>query len=294
MPNWKHYNVNEPLINFEIKEKLDGANLRFKFNKDGTMTFGTRNVFPVNGDAEAGDFSKGENKKIKPFLKYVEGQTLGHTITEEYFHLVFFAEAMIKHSIPYKVPKSHMVVGFDVYDLEQQIWRKDWKQLFWTVGMPTVNTFPQNGRTPISVVNLIEELDEKEQLWSALDNKAILEGIVMVDYDLQHFYKYKTARYLALSGTKEKVPKVASIETFYLKYFTNDRIEEWILKMEVEGRYNKKNPVATLLAYVVKDVFEEASSRDLVKAFGDDVRRMLMENILLDGELMRKAIALKD
>ena len=54
-----------------------------------------------------------------------------------------------------------------------------------------------------------------------------------------------------------------------------------------------KNPIATLLSYVVKDVFEESSSRDLQKAFGRQLTEMMMEKLLEDGELMSKAMMLK-
>jgi hypothetical protein len=299
MSNFKYYNVNEPLINFEIKEKLDGANFRFRITIDEEedcwgITFGSRNVYPIGEDAEGGDFSKGEGKTFKKYMAYVREKVFPAIVDPEPFkHLVFFCEAMIPHKIKYEVPPTHFVIGFDVYDLRLNKWRKDWQELFQQVNIPTVKVFDRDGRNPAQVVNQIETDDVEERLFSGLDGKSIMEGIVMVDYDLQQFYKYKTKRYLAISGTKTKMPKVADLDSYYENYFTNDRIEEWILKMKVEGRYNKKNPLVTLMAYLFKDVFEEAKAKDTIKLIRELYNERLLAKLLDDKEIFGKIMELK-
>jgi hypothetical protein len=64
--------------------------------------------------------------------------------------------------------------------------------------------------------------------------------------------------------------------------------------MGISGKFNKKNPFATLLAYVIKDVFEEASSKDLAKTFGNGLRQMLMVKLQDDNDLFNKVMELKE
>ena len=289
MLNFYRYPEEGHLIDFEITEKLDGANFRFQFKKNGTMVFGSRNVSPITGDATAGDSSS--PKSFRQYIEHVDIQTLGRTITEEYFHCVFFAEAMVPHKIKYFIGEPNKVIGFAVYDLIENKWRSDWKKMFEAIGLPTTKVFTMNG-TPEETVQRFEKWVKDGEIKSFVDQQSPIEGIVMADYENQVFYKWKTAAFLEVA--MEKKVKVAKFDSFIEKYATEYRMEHILMQMKDEETFSPKNPVNALIGHVIKDIFEEAEMVDIRKAFGKLVQNLVARTITQNPNIMKQLMELKE
>lgn len=309
MRNLYDYGRDGELHDFIVKEKLDGANFRFMRTEQGDVIFGSRNISPIN------DGTVGGIKLNDPFTSYAEWVLERIDIDKLLPNHVYFAEAMMKHSIPYQVPEDKRVVGFDVYDIEKGRWRADYYKLFEDIGLPTVKVYDfidelEGNINPVKIADLVNSNKFK----SDIDGVSDIEGIVFVDYQNQVFYKYKTERFQEVQPSK--TPKAnGGIKGFFDKYFTLYRISNIVYKCTIgELGYNPNNPFPSIVGHVMKDVFEEATIRDLIKTFesyyppkpvydeegnnihesGYSLRKMLEDKIRQDGDLMNQIMRLAE
>lgn len=299
MPNY-YRRDKEILEDVEVTEKLDGANFRWYFVSPDKIVYGSRNNWIASSDggkilrdtgATLGD--KGSGGTFTRFVEFVMKSTQGNTLPEDYMNLVFFGECIGGHKIGYKVEEDRLVMGFAVYDVEQHIWRKDWKQLHRMMGIPTVMVIEQfKHLTPQQIWDDIindEEIVKKMKSW--YDAVSRIEGVVIADYENQTFFKLKTKEFMEERMPKQKVSNWAR---FVDKYATTQRIEKIILKMQNEELgYNKKNPVMSLIGHLSKDVFEEADVNDIIKILRKELMPLFAQ-VVRNPEIMKIIMGLKE
>ncbi len=264
--------LRKPLINFEIKEKLDGTNFRFTFNSNGDVVFGTRNVWDIEGTPQAMGYQQ--------YIDFIKERVMkvSFDVRREWNHEVFIGEAMGKGKLKYKLKDDQLFIGFDVYSLSRCEYRANWKECFERFNLPTVDIFSGNyfDLTP----NEIAELIEKNEIKSSIDNETVIEGVVMVDYEKQAFYKVVRQAFRETKRSSRK--RLPAVELFYDIYFTPNRIDKIMNKMLLDGDYNGKNPLPSVLAHVIMDVMSEASPKDLYKAFAKDLQPLLLATLMPD------------
>lgn len=97
-----------------VTEKLDGANFRFTYDTSDGFTFGSRNTV---GDALHHD------QFLEPidFINEACDVDALLSVQDEYGQLVVFGEAMIPHRISYDADRTPPFVGFDVWNVDRQI-----------------------------------------------------------------------------------------------------------------------------------------------------------------------------
>lgn len=309
MRNLYDYGRDGELHDFIVKEKLDGANFRFMLDNDGEIVFGSRNVSPIN------DGSVGGLKLDQTFTSYAQWVLQRIDKSKMLPNHVYFAEAMMRHSIPYEVPDDKKVVGFDVYDIAKGRWRADYYKLFEDIGLPTVKVYDfikdlEGNINPVRIADVVNS----NLFRSDIDGVSEIEGVVFVDYERQVFYKYKTERFQEVMPSKKRDAN-GGVKEFFDKYFTLYRISNIVHKCKIgDLGYNPRNPFPSIVGHVMKDVFEEATVRDIIKTFesyyapkpvfdeegnniherGYSLRKMLEEKIRRDGELMNQVMRLAE
>lgn len=289
-----------------VKEKLDGANFRFMLDSEGELVFGSRNVSPIN-DGTVGGIKL--DTTFTSYAEWVKEKVDKEKLVPDH---VYFAEAMMRHSIKYDVPDKYKVVGFDVYDIRSEKWRSDWKKLFEYINIPSVKVYDIiedfGGETePQAIAKIVNE----EEFVSMIDGESFIEGVVFADYHNQVFYKYRTDKFRQV----QPVGKSTSdpIEQFFEKYFTLQRVRDKLIEMENgETGYNPRNPFPSLVGIVMTDVFAEAKPRDLRDTFksyyaprpvfdkdgnniherGYDLQSMLEDMIRANDEIMGRIMRL--
>jgi hypothetical protein len=312
MPNYYRYDdEREPLgENFEVTEKLDGANFRWKYIGQEKITFGSRKNYPIASvlvnqpesweviaDTGAG-LGKSDGNPPKTFRKYIEfvaEQTLGRPFPEELGQLVFFGEAVGNHAIDYKLDPKRLVTGFAVYDELNEVWRSDWAYWMDLMGIPTVPIWETKG-THQKIAEVFTALtdkqpDELKKMKSAYDNVSRMEGIVFADYENQTFYKHKTKEF-----TTAKARKTGSTwKSIIDKYGTVERFEKIILKMmNDELGFNKKNPIASVVGHLAKDIVETVEFDEVKKVLRKILMKEVAQHVTSNEEWMSKAMDLKD
>lgn len=312
MANYSRYDEKRnPLEKFEITEKLDGANFRWKYIGQDSIQFGSRNNFPVAkvnlvqpeswevvNDTGAG-LGKEDGKPPKTFRKYIEfvaEQTLGRPMVEELKDLVFFGEAVGNHQINYKMDEKQLVTGFAVYDEHLEVWRSDWKRWMDIMGIPTVPVLAiketNHVETAKSFLECTDgEKDPLKRLKSAYDGVSEIEGLVFADYMNQSFYKLKTKKFTTSKPKKTSNTWGSIID----KYGTIERIEKIILKMmNDELGYNKKNPVPSLIGHLTKDIVETVEFEEVQRV----LRRVMMgevaRHVTSNEDVLNKMLDLKE
>ena len=271
--NLSRYNEKyRPLINFEIKEKLDGANFKFMIDSNGDLIFGTNRIWDIEGTPQGKDYQDIMDYITEKVMK------LPFDVRRMWNNEIFFGEAMKPHKIKYNMSQNKLFVGFDVYNLSSQRYRSNWKTCFEVFNLPTVDSFSGNhfNLTPQQYADNIESGDIK----SSYDSESEVEGCVFVDYETQSFYKYVREPFREKRTPKKEYAN--AVERFYDVYFTSNRIDKIIHKLSLDGKYDAKNPLPSVLVHTIIDVMSEATPKDLYNAFGDDLRRMLIGTLMPD------------
>ena len=262
--------LRHPLINFEVKEKLDGSNFKFMFNSNGDLVFGTNNTWDIEGTPNG--------KGYQAIMDYIREKVMKIPFETRrmWNHEIFFGEAMIPHKIKYNLSKNEMFVGFDVYNLNTEEYRSNWKDCFEVFNLPTVDVFNGSvlGLTPQQFADNVETGD----ITSSYDDESEIEGLVFVDYVTQSFYKYVREEFREKRTPKKEYAN--AVERFYDVYFTPNRIDKILHKLSLDGKYDVKNPLPSVLVHVIMDVMSEATPKDLYRAFGDDLREMLIATLM--------------
>ncbi len=229
---------------FYVKEKLDGMQLRFVL-KDGKVQFGSKNVFPIDYNAVGGlNFVR-----IKPLLKQIESK-IPKINMDNY---IFYGELMVEHSIKYNC--KHVFYGFDVYDIKQQKFVKNYSDLFNLINLPSVSQLLVKNKT------IQEYIDSCKNTSSEIDATQTKEGYVFVDTSYQRRIKYHLPSFVNKIATSQMSLK----EKIFHKYIDENKILELIEYMKTSGKYNKKNPEQSIITYVINDIYEELSDKETHK-----------------------------
>lgn len=312
MENYYRYNEKQPLEVFEVTEKIDGANFRWKYLSPVDIIFGSRNVFPiafvkltqpesweVRDDTGA---TLGDTKQVKvpktfrPFIEFIAEQSLGRPFPEDLEHFTFFGEAVGNHKIDYKVDPKRKVVGFAVWDERIQEYRYDWDFWMKLMGVPTVAILNRNEEDHVETANSFldvtdREKDPSKRLKSYYDEKSRIEGLVFSDYINQSFYKHKVKEF-----TTKSAKKVTNTWDSVLdKYLTDERFEKLVLKMmNEEIGWNKKNPIPSMIGQMSKDIVEAVDMEEIQKVLRKVLMKSISQRITSNEEYMNKLLEMKE
>ncbi len=233
-----------------IKEKLDGANFRWTYNEDGKPVFGSKNVeYKIDGEP---DYTENVDSRFADAIEHVREQAepveVAHNVKDPK-HLTFFGENMVKHSLDYGYDSDPppQVIGFDVYDHEQEEWlsTEESQELFGHLGLPYA---------PIADYTTVEEFKEKHGSEDGYDipesefRDGKGEGVVIINTDKEENQRsgFNTRAKLVTDEFAEKHKKATGAnqskeaihghEKAVSKFCTDGRIEKHIHKMRDEGR----------------------------------------------------------
>ncbi len=223
-----------------VKEKLDGSNFRF-VKIDNELFFGSRNVFPISGDAIGGYTL---NASFKPIIDHIKKF---HNIIDEGY--IYFGEAMLPHKIKYENPKPFY--GFDVYDMGKKKFLREYDEIYKSMG---IDFIPYHNDDSLL----------KENPVSFVDGKSKIEGMVYVNYSSQQYSKFVFDEFKEVKHVKSK-PKgkkwCVSVNPFE-KYITESRVFKRCLQMEYD---NMDIDFRTLMTTFVNDIIDEIDRDDLFK-----------------------------
>lgn len=241
-----------------IHEKMDGANFRFQNAKDvegvesdEPLIFGSRNVVYTNEK----DQDKNFRHAIDHVLENIDPGELA-LIRELYGPVVFYGEAMHKHTLDYEWDDTPSFLGFDVWSVEQQrfISWPEASTMFENLGLATVPT------VELFADDVDADIDIPESVYR--DGKA--EGVVLKDYENQQFAKVRSDEFLGKH--KQQMGQTADGErreprdTIKVanKLLSQDRwVEKQIHRYENEGRTIEMGIMEDLWRDVFEDIIEE-------------------------------------
>jgi len=264
--------------NLIIKEKLDGANFRFTVNQvegETKLFFGSKNVeYKIDGET---DYSENVDGRFTDAIEHVRNQVDPEEVRENFgTRYTFFAENMVKHSLDYDWDDVPQVIGFDVYDHEEEEYLSHAQayDMFNKLGLETAPIIDSVDAESFDH----EEYEIPESNWR--DGKA--EGVVIINQDQHEDNRsgFSTRAKMVTEEFKEKHKKATGArqsteaihghEKVVSKYCTDARIRKQIDKMIDEGRElgmelmgNKKSS-AGLPIRVSTDILEEEAD-EIVK-----------------------------
>jgi len=293
MANFYRYPADGEIKEFQVTEKIDGANFRFMLIDSMNTKFGSRNVEGIDHDATGSSESNGGLKSFGTYINYVKNSMRGNGYpTDWHIRYTFFMEALMPHKIKYEVDKDYLALGFAVYDHEEQKYVAEWERMFETLGLPVVPVLAEIETNPYDWELFIQK-DDVEGIISNYDGKSKLEGIVMADYENQVFYKIKTKAFTEVSREKKAKILTGSYSDFVNKYATEYRMDKLIDLMELEETYNPKKPFPSVVSSILHDIITEADPRDLKKAFGRDLMPLIAQAVRDHPKVLGRVIGLQ-
>jgi len=248
--------------NLILKEKLDGANFRFTVTEDGEVLCGSKNVEYNDEEDVDGRFADA--------IEYVKDKFDEIEASSIYFpRYTFFAENMVPHSLEYPFEEMPQVIGFDVYDHEEEKYlsHKDAYELFNLLGFETA---------PIVDSFDAENFDQEDYEIPESDYRdGKMEGVVIINQELHEDQRsgFSTRakmvtdefaeKHKKATGARQSKEAIHGHEKIVSKYCTDGRIRKHINKMKNEGRTlgmelmgNKEDSVG-LPVRVSTDIMEE-------------------------------------
>lgn len=220
-----------------VKEKLDGANFRWTITEDGEVVCGSRNVEYTDEDDV--------DSRFKSAIEYVEDKFDNLGTHSTYFpRYTFFGENMVKHSLEYKWEETPQVIGFDVYDHEENEYLSvdDAHDLFATLGFETAKI----------VARMPAEDFDPEEFDAAQESEyrdGAGEGVVIINTGMEENDRsgFSTRAKMLTEEFKEKHDKSMGDGSkadeepeghneLIQSYCTDARIKKHIHKMRDEGR----------------------------------------------------------
>jgi len=262
-----------------IKEKLDGSNFRATVNKEGNPVFGSKNVEYTNEDGKPLYSSQHDavDGRFTDAIEFVKEKFDETEVSSVYYpRYTFFGENMVKHSLDYEYQSNPppQVIGFDVYDHEEQRWlpHGEAHTMFEMLDIPTA---------PIVEKTTVEDFKEQHSSEEGYtipeseyrDGKA--EGVVIINTDQKENDRsgFNTRAKLVTEEFKEKHKKATGAnqskeaihghEKAVSKFCTDARIKKHIHKMQDQGRELGMELMANqggsdgLPIRVAKDIVEE-------------------------------------
>lgn len=118
-----------------IQEKVDGANFRFQLQESGLLVFGSRNrVF------RSDDVPLPYRHAVDFVRRRLERDRLRDAV-DDVADVVFFGEAMHKHTIEYDWDRTPSVLGFDIWSAQHGFLPPDVvEQIYERLGLCPINT----------------------------------------------------------------------------------------------------------------------------------------------------------
>ena len=248
-----------------IQEKVDGANFRYTVDEDGEITFGSRNC--VNPDEQ---FEHAE--------EYVERTLDFDSLSnyDDFEDIVFFGEAMHKHSIDYDAWEGREpdiesdfpnVIGFDIWDDKIDDWM-DFDMamnIFEDIGFETAPIICRKESSEITEED--KKVPESEyrnpdpDAESDFNRRGLAEGIVIrnIDKDIRAKVVHDEFKEKNAMSFNDKSKAQTEAGKFVATYVTDARVEKMIYKLVDEGEYDspKMPMMEDLPRRVIEDVFEE-------------------------------------
>lgn len=236
-----------------IKEKLDGANFRWSYDNDtGKPVFGSKNVeYRKEGEPvyNSGEYEKLDGR-FTDAIEYVrenadeEQFTIHHGDPANY---TFFAENMISHSLDYDWEEVPQIIGFDIYDNENNEWlpHDQVRDMFDTLG---VSTAPLTEKISVEEFKERHSSEEGYEIPGSEFRDGKGEGVVIINTDKEENNRsgFNTRAKLVTEEFKEKhkeatgarqsVEAIHGHEKAVSKYCTDQRIRKRIHAMQNEGR----------------------------------------------------------
>ena len=255
-----------------IEEKVDGANTRF-YIKDGKIIFGSRTQEINEDEKNAKNF-----KRCLLFLR--EKIEKIPDIYTDLNDLIFYGEAMFKHSLDYNWEEIPLFLGFDVFDVQKDKF-EDWDSKTGLFNHLELDTVPfiktcKAGELKELSEDMIPE--SKYPAPSAKDRRA--EGIVFKNYNKQVFGKLVRTAFKEVNketfGMSKKFAKDDD-ERIVAMYCVNARIDKMIFKLIDEGVELEMKMMEQLPKRVYEDIMEE----------GHDI---LFSNYSVDFRNIRKLV----
>ena len=243
-----------------VEEKIDGANFRFMYY-DG-IHWGTRKVDYTNISRE--NWPKRFEKQWTWVI---------NNLPEKYPGVVFYAEAVLPHSIQYdwnrfKAP----LIGFDAYDLTTNSWvpYPQNKKMFEDIGLPFVPVVDILHTKP--TLNEFNELIPKSQFYD-----GVAEGVVLKNYKNGIFAKILSEKFIEANHSifgKSKKEFKDETDRWFEYLFSPRRIEKIIQQLYNEKGYLNMKMMKDIIQTTIQDAVEEEGIYFLSKASAVDIRRM--------------------
>lgn len=236
-----------------VEEKMDGANVRWMYDPDKGLRFGSRNI-ELTDSKDPGQF-----KKFKEWLDDFD-------VKDFTPYYVYYGEYMIPHSINYDWDKVPTVLGFDVYDPQSERFLNydTVKDEFERLGIPLVPVIDIRDSNEIKAdPSYLETVIPVSRYYSG---KA--EGVVFKNYDKQLFAKLVSEEFREVNaqtfGKSKKQAKKESPESYLLeKYVPPHRVEKIIRKLMDEGHSLDMVMMKELPKLVWNDLVEEEAENIL-------------------------------
>lgn len=254
-----------------IMEKLDGANFRWTHEdnldeeyqtSDRDIVFGSRNVEYKNQQDEKNQF----DDQIEYIREVVNPKRLKELEHQFGGSLTFFGEAMVPHTLTYNWDETPPVVGFDVYNEDEERWLPYGEMRF---------CFEHLNLTLAPVLDIITaeawrsddyEIEVPESEYGDVE----AEGFMFKNYSTQTFSKFVRDDFKEKNKKtfgKPKKHQETGAEKLSYRYITNARIEKNAHKMIDEGPYESlqmemmgpKGDHPGLPEKVIRDMAEEES-----------------------------------
>lgn len=232
-----------------VEEKADGASARF-YVKDGKIFFGSRNK-PI------GDSDEMIDGNWRRWTEYVKKKVIPNLDELPRCAVIFYGEAMLRHTINYDWEKIPPFLGFDVMtvgdgkfvDYDEKV------SIFENADLPIVSLIKRVKAKELRDAKLDDDFVPKSQYY---DGWA--EGVVFKNYKKQIFGKMVTAKFKETNkkiwGTSKKFAETNN-EAVVATYCTNPRIDKCIFKLIDDGHKLELSMMSHLPKMVYTDIFEE-------------------------------------
>lgn len=254
-----------------IKEKIDGANLRFTVTEDGELLFGSKNV--EYSDEEGNPVYEGDviDSRFKRPMDYLKEELNPERMKEVFgTDYTFFVEASIPHSLEYD--ERPEVIAFDVYDEEEEKYLNTAQaySLFMSLGLPTA---PILARIPC------ESFDSDDyEIPESKYRDGKMEGVVIINEEMEEddlggfntrakmLTEEFKEKHKKATGARQSAEAVKGHEKIVSKYCTDGRIRKHIHKMLDRDRelgmelMEGKNGLDGLPIRVSVDIIQEEAS----------------------------------
>lgn len=240
--------VRNPEDELLFKEKLDGANFRWTYNNNGKLVFGSRRVTYTDENGEPAykeeDYEKLDGR-FEDAIQYIRDNVNGVDVLNTGINpenCTFFGEYMVKHSLEYNWEETPQVIGFDIYNHEEERYlsNEEATEVFEEIGIATA---------PIVDTKTVEEFDpENYEIPESNYRDGKMEGVVIINQDQEEdnrsgfntrakmVTKEFKEKHKDSTGARQSVEAVKGHEKIISKYCTDGRIRKHIGKMRDEGR----------------------------------------------------------